>query len=405
MKIVFIVDSFPNVSETFIMRQMLGLIKAGHQVFIFAGSAADKSTLTLLKDHKTLLSKVRIFNKKPLNPLPRIIQALWMAPVFLLRAPRALFNSLNVFKYGAEAWSLNYYFQAFAFTEVRGDVTIAHFGPNGLVGARMKELGALPERLVCFFHAYDLTSYVARKGRDVYFALFCQCTNAVAISSRGREQLLELGCPPVKIARIHMGVDTAEYESALRNIDPLKPLRILSVARLVEKKGISFGIEAVHLLNSKGINAEYVVVGDGVLRAELEGLASRLKMQDRVIFHGARGTDFVEQEMEAADIFLLPSITAATGDEEGIPVVLMEALLNGIPVVACDSGAVKEIIIDGKTGILVSPKDPVAICAGLERLLQNPKATRAMACAGCQLVQEQFNSRTLNKELEHLIQT
>ena len=233
MKIAFIVDSFPNASETFIVRQMHGLMKAGHQIYIFAGSAADKSVLDVLNVDNKLLVRVRIFNQKPSNPFVRIILALLLAPLFLLRAPLAMLNSLNIFKYGAEAGSLNYYFQAFAFSSVRVNAVIAHFGPNGLVGARMKEIGALPRKLICFFHAYDLTSYVARMGEKVYLPLFRQCSFAVAISNRGRENLIGLGCPLAKVTLMHIGVDVNEYDAVFRTIDPLKPLRILSVARLV----------------------------------------------------------------------------------------------------------------------------------------------------------------------------
>ena len=112
MRVVFIVDSFPNASETFIVRQMQGLLKCGHDIYIFAGSPVDRSVGTLLGVDKALLSRVRLFNAKPVNRLVRFIQALILSPVFILRAPLVFLNSLNVFRYGAEAWSLNYYFQA-----------------------------------------------------------------------------------------------------------------------------------------------------------------------------------------------------------------------------------------------------------------------------------------------------
>ena len=403
MRVVFIVDSFPNASETFIVRQMQGLLKCGHDIYIFAGSPVDRSVGTLLGVDKALLSRVRLFNAKPVNRLVRFIQALILSPVFILRAPLVFLNSLNVFRYGAEAWSLNYYFQAFAFTAVRADVTIAHFGPNGLVGARMKELGALPRRLHCFFHAYDLTSYVLRKGSDVYECLFRQCTSAIAISQKGRDRLLELGCPLAKIVLMHMGVDVGEYDLAVRNLDPAKPLRILSVARLVEKKGIAFGIRAVELLNRQGVNAEYVIIGSGPLAEELKSLAVSLELSSRIIFLGARSADVVEKEMQVADIFLLPSMVASSGDEEGIPVVLMEALVNWIPVVACDSGAVREIIIDGNTGYLVPSGDPKAICEGLAKMLKNPQAAREMSRAGRKLVEAEFNNAALIQELDGFI--
>ena len=404
MKIAFIVDSFPVVSETFIFRQITSLVAAGHKIMIFAGSAADKAALDFQPVDQELLNSVRVYNRKPGNPLARIVQAVLLAPILFFRSPSALIHSLNVFRYGREALSLNYFFQAFAFSEAVGaDVVVAHFGPNGLVGARMKEWGALRGRLICFFHAYDLTSYVAFAGETVYRPLFRYCTKALAISERGRRQLAALGCPSEKLGLLRMGLDPKEYSFFPRILDPEKPLRIVSVARLVEKKGIAFGIEAVGRLAELGLMVQYLVIGDGPLRAELEALSLRRGMKERVVFAGSRDAGFVRREMASADIFLLPSVTAGSKDEEGIPVVLMEALASGLSVVACASGAVDEIIMDGKTGVLVPPGDPESLKNGVLRLLNDPFRAREMAQAGHLLVEREYNIQELVKEFEVLM--
>jgi colanic acid/amylovoran biosynthesis glycosyltransferase len=403
MRIAFIVDSFPNVSETFVLRQMQGLVREGHEILIFTGSAADPSGTALFKGDKALLAQVRVYNRKPANRWLRALCAIGLAPLFLLRSPSALFNSLNVSVHGAEAWSLNYYFQAFAFAQVKVDAVIAHFGPNGLVGARMKKMKILPERLICFFHAYDLSSYVARMGREVYAPLFEQCTRAAAISERGAARLRELGCPPEKVHLMRMGVDVDQYLYDVRRSDPSRPLRIVTVARLVEKKGISVGIEMIRLLNERGIRSEYVVVGDGPLRGALEAQAARAGLESKVFFPGALGQDEVRGQMYKAGILLLPSITAGSGDEEGVPVVLMEAMACGLPVIASDSGAVREIVIDGETGTLVPPGEPRLMVDAVLRLLAGRGRTEAMAEAGRRLVEEKYNSSVLIKELGDML--
>lgn len=399
MKVAFIVDSFPSVSETFILRQVEAFLNAGHELLIFAGTASAVPCAD-----PRLRPLVRLHHAKPENPLLRVLLALWRLPGFLFRAPKVFCRSLNVFRYRHEAWSLNYYFQANCFCEAGdADVIIAHFGPNGIVGARMKEMGALSGRLYCFFHAYDLTSYVARSGKAVYVNLFKTCEALFAISRRGERQLALLGCPSEKIKLCHMGLAPEEYFFREDRFNGHGTLRILSVARLVEKKGISFALEAVKLLIEAGIKVRYAVIGDGPLRRALEANAALLGIAAHVSFEGSLDNEAVKQAMAAADVLIQPSITASSSDEEGIPVVLMEALASGLPVVAADSGAVREIIIDGETGVLVLPKDAPGIKEGVMRLLRDPSSRQSMSRAGRKLVEGEFNIRILFNELESFL--
>ncbi len=400
MRIAYIVDSFPVVSETFILRQIQGLRREGHEVLIFAGASSHRIPQEHSGIDPLLLARVRLYNVKPQQSWRRVLKAMAIFPYFIVRAPQSWFRSLDIFKYGAEASSLNFYFQAFTFSEAAGyDAVVAHFGPNGIVGARMKALKVFRGRLFCFFHAYDLTSYVRRMGGNVYEELFRYAEKVFAVSERGRRMLIALSCPTEKLAVFHMGVDPEAMVFRPRDIDPGKRVKLVSVARLVEKKGIVFGLEAVKTLIERGYDIQYEVIGDGPLRTELELRAERLGLKARVNFTGMKDPNFVRHALNVSDIFLLPSVTADTGDEEGIPVVLMEALAEGIAVVACNSGAVGEIVIDGETGVLISSADAGLIADGVCRILKDPSAVKIMSRAGRRLVERQYNTHVLDQAL------
>ncbi|MBF0619142.1 MAG: glycosyltransferase [Candidatus Omnitrophica bacterium] len=403
MRVAFIVGSFPCVSETFILDQITGLMDLGHEVVIFAGARSDEACVHSAVLRYGLLEKVRYHNDKPRAFGLRILKAAVMFPGALVRAPRTVLSSLNVFRYGAEAASFNYFFKAQVFLkEGDFDAVVCHFGQNGIIGGLMKELGALKGKLLVFFHAADITAFVRQEGAGVYGKLFPEADLCLAISEDARRRLIHLGCPPEKIRVFHMGVDLKRlaFRAMKENADEV---RILSVARLVEKKGIRYGIMAVRMLSARGIKCRYDIVGAGPLKEELLHDVSDPAARDIVFFHGAQDSAKVLGFMQEADLFLLSSIPAVNGDEEGIPVVLMEALAVGVAVVAANTGAVKEIIIDGETGLLALPKDVTALADRMEYFLKNRAFVKKCAEQGRVLLEKDYNADKLIRELEVLL--
>jgi colanic acid/amylovoran biosynthesis glycosyltransferase len=404
MKIAFIVNQFPSISETYILRQVVGLIDQGHEVTIFSGTHSfDEVTHPDVKKYK-LLAKTIFYKDKPRFYLSRLIQFFMLFPVFFLREPVAAFSTLNVFRYGREALSLNNFFQAFAFQHARDcRAVICHFGQNGLVASRMKGMGVLKARIFVFFHNYDLTTFVAAKGKNVYKDLFQRCEKAFAVSHYARIKLMSLECPEEKIEVLRMGVKAEKYPFFERILKPGQAVRIISVARCVEKKGLQYGIEALDILCRSGFPVQYVIIGDGPLRAEYESLVEKKGQDNRVVFLGWRDEEAVLQEMNTAAIYFLPSVVAADGDEEGIPVILMEALAMGLVVVATDTGGVRELIVPGKTGYLVTQKDPQALADAVEEILSDPLKTREMSRHGREVVERDYHISYLNKRMQEVL--
>jgi glycosyltransferase involved in cell wall biosynthesis len=172
--------------------------------------------------------------------------------------------------------------------------------------------------------------------------------------------------------------------------------RILFVGRLVERKGVIYLIWAMRILKERGIRAELRIVGEGPL---MESLKNSAKDLDSVKFLGKLSTEELMEEYKRADIFVLPSIVDSRGDTEGLGVVLLEALSFGLPVIASNVGGIPDIVEDGKTGLLVPEKDPVAIADAIEKLLSNWEDAKLMVLRGQDMIRERFSPEKIADKL------
>jgi colanic acid/amylovoran biosynthesis glycosyltransferase len=322
------------------------------------------------------------------------------------------------------------------------DVVHCHYGVTGLRDMVAARLWGAP--LVVSFYGYDASRYPRERGERVYEPLFAAAQRVTTLSPHMDDRLRALGCPPEKIRRVPLPVDAsgeahaqiprlaslarddsgasrvwddsgasrvrddtghserrAEGEGYVipsgarsaesRNRD--RPdrgaeVRLLTVARLVEKKGIGIALRALGSVRHELPNVRYDVIGDGPLRAELEALASSLGIADRVRFAGALSNEHVQRAMRDADVFVLPSMTAANGDEEGTPTVLLEAGCAQLPVLATRHAGIPEVVAEGRSAVLVAENDTGALAAGLRTILAARNRWPAMGEAGRRLVIE-----------------
>ncbi len=401
MRICFIVGEFPALSETFILNQMTGLMDAGSEVLIFA---AGRSRDTIVHEDVVrhgLLHHTRYPDHAALPWFARLLKFLVIFPVKVWRTPGPLLRSINVLRFGKEAWSLDLFFTTLMFLQAREyDIVVCHQGRHGILGLKMKEIGALEGKLVTVFHVEDLADLVKARKSEALQRLFSKGDLFLPVSRYAGNKLLELGCPERKVVVHRMGVDVRQFDVSARRRAGGGKLRILSVARLIEKKGITYALEAMPRLGD--LAYEYLVIGDGPLRSELEDQVRRLGIMRQVRFLGAQDSGTIRRYLKDADVFLAPSVTGAGGDKEGIPVVLMEAMASGVPVLTTANGAIDELVEDGRTGFLVPERDPAALGAKLLALSRSPDSGQAAARAARALIEEQFNIVTLNQVLLRL---
>lgn len=183
---------------------------------------------------------------------------------------------------------------------------------------------------------------------------------AVLANSEGLRTLAHQTAPDQAIAVIPNGVDTSRFSPAASRPERLE---ILTVARLIPRKGLSSLIEAMPLLPE---SARLSIAGDGTQRAELEALARRLGVSERVRFLGALPHASLPEIYRASSVFVLPS------QNEGMSNTVLEAMASGMPVVLTDTGGTKELLDDGKNGFRIAMNAPDSIAAALRRYLDDP---------------------------------
>ncbi|UUY03528.1 glycosyltransferase family 4 protein [Svornostia abyssi] len=220
---------------------------------------------------------------------------------------------------------------------------------------------------------------VAEKARS---AAFVAC-----IGDYCRSQVMKLTPPEVwdRLVVVRCGVDTERFAPDLDRPRPAAgPLRVLCVGRLVPDKGQELLLRALALLQDRGIEAELVLAGDGPSRERLEAACKTLRLNSSVRFLGSVGQDRMLDVYGDADVFCLPSFA------EGIPVVLMEAMATGLPVVTSRIMGIPELVEDGVSGLLVPPGRVEAIADALEELHRDPARRHAMGEAGRARVEGEF---------------
>ncbi len=241
-------------------------------------------------------------------------------------------------------------------------------------------------------HAKDIwtTPEWEKRQKLADAAWFATCTEAA------RAHLAELAPDPAKVALAYHGLDLADAPAPLLDrppragAGPADAVRLLTVGRAVEKKGLDVLIEALALL-PPGLHWRLSHIGGGTLRAELERRAEALGLADRIEWLGAQPRPAVFARYREADLFVLPCRVAADGDRDGLPNVLMEAQSQGLACLSTRLSGIPELIEDGVTGALVPPGDAPALAAALSALIAAPARRARLARAGAARIRARFS--------------
>ena len=267
----------------------------------------------------------------------------------------------------------------------------------------LQQAGLLDGPLAVVFHGTDMSDRsTLAKHRDSYRELFVHAERLLPVSELWRRRLIEWGAPPEKVEVVRMGVNLDRL--AMRDPDRAfhTPLRVLSVARLTEKKGLRFAIEGV-LAAKRAIRFE--IIGSGPAEAELRALSKVNPVNKEIVFLGSRSQQDVFSAMDSTDVLLLPSVTAVGGDMEGIPVILMEAMAKGVLVIASEHSGIPELITHRESGLLVPERDSRAIAELLDSLSTVAPAINSILLNARDVVAREFDSRKLDERLSQLCAT
>ena len=404
MKVGFFLLKFPLSSETFVLNQITAFIDMGFEVEIVALQKGDTQNTHAAWTQYNLAAKTRWLQDEPQGKVAKLRHRASQTLRGIHR--KNTWQALNIKRYGAE--SRNLILSAICgrvATPFHADVFIAHFGPAGVTAAKLRELGVIRGKIATIFHGIDISSReVLNHYTSEYQQLFRRGDLMLPISDLWAGRLQKMGCPREKIAVSRMGVDMTRFSPRPVKA-PATPLEIISVARLTEKKGLHVAIEACRQLKEQGVAFRYRILGIGPWERRLRTLIEQYQLEDMVEMPGFKPSHEVKAMLDDADVFLLPSVTGADGDMEGIPVALMEAMAVGIPVVSTLHSGIPELVEADKSGWLVPENDARALAQRLAAFSQldadklAPVIKRAR-----EKVEHDFNQQVINRELASLLQ-
>jgi len=278
----------------------------------------------------------------------------------------------------------------------------AHFGRGGALALPIARALRLP--LVVTFHGGDATkdSHYRRRLPPTIFQRRCEALQReaaliICVAEHIREALLARNFPAAKLKVIRYGV---EPETGGSSPGPAERPYLLFVGRFVEKKGIGYLLDAMRLLASEGTGVDLILVGDGPLTEKLKHQAAGLS---GVRFLGWLPNQQVRRMMQSALATCVPSVAAESGDSEGLPNVVLEAMACGAPVLGSNIAGIAEAVEHDHTGFLVPPADPAAIAEAARRLLGDPALRSRLGSAARGVATERFSAVAQSRMLEETL--
>jgi colanic acid/amylovoran biosynthesis glycosyltransferase len=278
----------------------------------------------------------------------------------------------------------------------------AHFGRGGALALPIARALRLP--LVVTFHGGDATKneHFRRTLVPTIFQRRCEALQReaaliICVAEHIREALLARNFPAAKLRVIRYGIEPEEDSGPPQ---PAERPYLLFVGRFVEKKGVEHLLDAIRALEAEGTALDLVLVGDGPMAEALKHQAADLK---RAQFLGWLPNQKVRRVMRGALAVCVPSVAAGTGDSEGLPNVVLEAMACAVPVIGSDIAGIAEAVEHDRTGFLVPPADPWSIAAAARRLLGNPGLRLRMGHAARAAATERFSAVAQSRMLENAL--
>jgi glycosyltransferase involved in cell wall biosynthesis len=235
------------------------------------------------------------------------------------------------------------------------------------------------------------------------------CSALLVCHTSGKQRIVNNYCSnPVEAEKIHLvyhGVNNNFWKRQARAGETKQSfLKLLSVGRLVEKKGHKYLLEAVRRMAHKKIPLRCTIIGDGPLKSSFERFITAHQLKAHVFLAGGMCQNEVKNLLEDTDIFVLPCVTSENGDEDGIPNAILEAMAMEVPVISTAVGSIREVVLHNQTGMVVPEKDPEAIISAIEEIFQSHNLSNKLAKNGRALIVDRFDPQLAVDKVQHLFQ-
>lgn len=404
--VIYLVRSWPRLSQTFIVNEVLALERRGVDLVVFSLVRSGESVI------QPQVSEVRtavryLEDRKPLRQqVGEHIAVFSAGPVRYARTALFAWRRRDLAKGYATATTLGCFQYAVrvaaAIVRLRREGTApahlhAHFAHDpALVALLVRRLTGLPYSFTA--HARDLvqippSSLAARAAEATALVTCCQ-VNADYIAAT-----LPARLPSVRV--IHHGVELDLFKPRPRPT-VVADVQIVTVGRLVEKKGFPDLLRALGRLKASGRRITCRVYGDGPLLRPLAELRDSLGLADAVHFLGERSRETIIQALHSSDVFVLTPTVTEDGDRDGIPNVLVEAMACGLPVVSTSAGGIPELVTHSENGFLTAPGDVASIENHIATLLDSPKLRQQMGVAARRTVESGYDVNMAAERLQRI---
>lgn len=398
-KVAYIMSRFPKISETFILFEMIEQERNGVQIELYP-LLHEKQPVS----HPEVEKYLQRANFHPFVSLP-ILKANWHyfshKPMkylelffeLLFSAFGSLNFTLGVLVYFPKAVRFAYEMQQKGVSHIH-----AHFCNHPAVVAMIiNRLTSIPFSFTA--HGSDLHVEKRMLDKKVKASAF-----AVTVSYFNKEAMVK-ACGDWAHDKVHVircGIDTEVFVPNTEQETNGK-LKVICIGSFEEVKGHKYLVEACQKLHERGIDFVCDFIGDGPVRKQVSEQIAATGLDNKIIIHGPKPRQEVVRMLKNADIKVLPSVPTAKGKREGVPVVLMEAMAMALPVVSSQLSGIPELVDDGKTGVLVPPRDVIGIANALQSLYEEPELRRKLGQAGREKVMREFNLKTNTVVLLDLI--
>lgn len=362
MNVLYVLDAFPKLSESFVLNEIHELERRGHDVVVCARRSGDDGVLH--DEYDDLEVPVGTLGPLDYGDAVEVLSTRALHPRILrcarYRAPPTI-HAANL----VQTRRAIDFLESIEWTP---DHVHAHFPRRSRFPAALLS-GYYRKPLTVTAHAASLYK---RPIHAATAALLSTADRIATISEYNRRHVRESFAPGTPVDVVHAGIRPEKFDPT----DATAERRLLTVARFVEKKGLRYALAAVARLADDYPDLEYHVVGSGELEADLRRRTRDLGIESNVTFLEAVSDERLLREFDEAQCFLLPCVVAESGDRDGIPVVLMEAMAMCTPPVSTTVSGVPELIAHERNGLLAAPRDPEALAAGIRRLLEDEDRRR-----------------------------
>lgn len=341
LTILVVLNLFPRRSETFILNQITGLIDRGHSVLIHAYMHGKPS------DTCAIIEKYKLKNRV---------------------------------SYGDYC----------SHDLTSCDILYCQFGMMGNKMLRQKRQTKSKAKLVTCFRGIDITTQL-KKYPNTYAQLLKEGDLFLPVCDVFARKLLDLGADPAKVIVHHSAINCQDFLYHPVRYKNGECINLISVSRLVEKKGIEDALHAVALIVKKYPNVHYTIVGDGPLYTKLKNLIGKLGISKYVTMVGSVPHQKIQSFLKKAHLFILPSTKGKDGNQEGIPNALKEAMALGLPVISTYHSGIPELVDHMRSGLLVPERNPQRLAESIIYLIEHSDTWESMGKIGRQKIEEEFD--------------